>query len=272
MEEIRDRAISIQNIPSQCKRGSSDKDNTVLQRYMDKVFSIAKLPEALPNFRIAIDAGNGMNGMILPVMQERLKLIEIFDLYWDLDGSFPNHEANPLKEETLKDLKSSVLEHHCEFGVTFDGEPRSESLGRACDELAWRVEVAQTSGVTFAIEAHVGSIVSRPRAALALLEKVPGLTLTLDYTHFTKLGIPDAEIEPLLSHATHFHARGARKGRLQTSFGSNSIDYGRIARRLQKTDYRGFIGIEYVWIDWEHCNEVDNLSEIVLFRDFFRSS
>jgi len=156
-------------------------------------------------------------------------------------------------------------------GVTFDGEPRSESLGRACDELAWRVEVAHASGVTFAIEAHVGSIVSRPKAALALLQRVPGLTLTLDYTHFTKLGIPDAEIEPLLSHATHFHARGARKGRLQTSFGSNSIDYGRIARRLQKSDYRGFVGIEYVWIDWEHCNEVDNLSEIVLFRDFFRS-
>ena len=155
-------------------------------------------------------------------------------------------------------------------GVTFHGVSRSESLKQAYDELAWRVDVSRASGVTFSIEAHVGSIVSRPKSVLALLEKVPGLTLTLDYTHFTKLGIPDSEIEPLLPHTTHFHARGARKGRLQTSFDNNEIDYKRITHKLQKYDYRGYIGIEYVWIDWEHCNEVDNLSETILFRDFFR--
>ncbi len=156
-------------------------------------------------------------------------------------------------------------------GVTFDGETRSELRSRACDELAWRLGRAQESGITFGIEAHVGSIVSRPKAALALLEKVPGLTLTLDYTHFSKLGMPDSEIEPLLPHASHFHARGARKGRLQTSFGGNTIDYKQIAQKLRKCGYQGFIGIEYVWMDWEHCNEVDNLSETILFRDFFRS-
>ena len=156
-------------------------------------------------------------------------------------------------------------------GVTFDEESRSLSLGRACDELAWRQELSQANGITFAIEAHVGSLISSPKAALAMLERVPGLTLTLDYTHFTKLGMPDSEVEPMLPYATHFHARGARKGRLQTSFGGNAIDYKRIARCLRENDYRGFIGIEYVWLDWEHCNEVDNLSETILFRDFFRS-
>ena len=51
-----------------------------------------------------------------------------------------------------------------------------------------------------------------------LVQRTPGLTLTLDYTHFTKLGIADDEIEPLVPHASHFHARGACKGRLQASF------------------------------------------------------
>ena len=40
---------------------------------------------------------------------------------------------------------------------------------------------------------------------------------------------------------------------------------------MGQTGYRGWLGIEYVWIDWEHCNECDNLSETILFRDFFRS-
>ena len=58
----------------------------------------------------------------------------------------------------------------------------------------------------------------RPKDALTLVQKTPGLTLTLDYTHFTRMGIADEQIEPLVPHASHFHARGARKGRLQSSF------------------------------------------------------
>src|SRR5947199_342437 len=82
--------------------------------------------------------------------------------------------------------------------------------------------------------------------------------------------MPDAKVEPLVAHASHFHVRGARKGRLQASFQENVIDYARVLRAMQASDYRGAIGIEYVWIDWEHCNEVDNLSETILWRDFFR--
>ena len=85
-------------------------------------------------------------------------------------------------------------------------------------------------------------------------------------------GIPDAEVAPLIAHASHFHARGARKGRLQARFKENTIDYARIVRAMKETGYRGYIGIEYVWTDWEHCNEVDNLSETILLRDFIRKA
>jgi sugar phosphate isomerase/epimerase len=100
---------------------------------------------------------------------------------------------------------------------------------------------------------------------------VPGLTLTLDYTHFTRRGLPDAEIEPLVAHASHFHVRGARKGRLQAAFKDNVIDYRRVVRQMTKTKYQGWLGVEYVWIDWQHCNEVDNLCETILYRDFLRA-
>ncbi|HEV3137262.1 MAG TPA: TIM barrel protein [Pirellulales bacterium] len=156
-------------------------------------------------------------------------------------------------------------------GVHFDDEPRSASLARTCDELAWRAEQANTRRIVFSVEAHVGSIASRPQQALELVKRTPGLTLTLDYTHFTKLGIADERIEPLVAHASHFHARGACKGRLQTSLKNNVIDYAGVLAAMQKVKYAGYVGIEYVWIDWEHCNEVDNLSETILLRDFFRS-
>jgi sugar phosphate isomerase/epimerase len=156
-------------------------------------------------------------------------------------------------------------------GVVFDDEPRPASWRRACDELAWRCEQAAARGVVFSVEAHVGSIAPRPEAAAKLVAETPGLTLTLDYTHFTKLGIADERIEPLVAHASHFHARGACKGRLQASFARNVIDYARVLRAMHACDYAGYVGIEYVWIDWEHCNEVDNISETIQLRDFIRA-
>ena len=155
-------------------------------------------------------------------------------------------------------------------GVTFEGEPEADSYERCRDELAWRTQTAASQGITFSIEAHVGSIVPTPTAAARLVQSVPGLTLTLDYTHFTRAGLPDVEIEPLIAHASHFHARGARTGRLQASFRENTIDYERVLDVMRQVGYSGYVGVEYVWIDWEHCNEVDNVSETILMRDFLR--
>jgi sugar phosphate isomerase/epimerase len=155
-------------------------------------------------------------------------------------------------------------------GVYFPGEPAAASWNRCREELAWRTTEAKRRRLTFGIEAHVGSLVPNPRAALRLVRGVPGLTLTLDYTHFTRRGLPDSATEPLVAFASHFHARGARRGRLQTSLERNTIDYARVLRAMRRTGYRGYVGVEYVWIDWEHCNEVDNLSETIRLRDFLR--
>ena len=157
-------------------------------------------------------------------------------------------------------------------GVWFeDEEPARDSYGRALEELAWRLDRAKEHRITLGTEAHVGSLAPSPKKAAGLVRDVPGLTLTLDYTHFTRLGMPDRDVEPLLTHASHFHVRGACKGRLQAPFKDNTIDYGRILRQLGKSGYRGWLGVEYVWIDWEGCNTCDNLSETILFRDALRS-
>ena len=49
-----------------------------------------------------------------------------------------------------------------------------------------------------------------------------------------------------------------------------TLDYKRIVEVMGSTGYRGYVGMEYVWIDWEHCNELDTLSETILLRDYFR--
>ncbi len=157
-------------------------------------------------------------------------------------------------------------------GVYFEEtESKEDSWRRSQEELAWRVEQAKAHRLVFSVEAHVGSLVPSPGEAERLVTSVPGLTLTLDYTHFTRLGMPDDAIEPLVKYATHFHVRGAEKGRLQTSFKKNTIDYSRVLKTMRASGYTGYLGIEYVWIDWEHCNESDNISETIQFRDFLRA-
>ncbi|MCA8994583.1 MAG: sugar phosphate isomerase/epimerase [Planctomycetaceae bacterium] len=209
--------------------------------------------------------------------------LKVADVFLQMDPDFVplaiNHpEAS--RRAKARDWFQRTLEYaaNCESphvtalpGANFEGESEADSIARSCDELAWRVEESKSAGIVFGTEAHVGSVVPTPDKALALVEAVPGLTLTLDYTHFTRAGLPDSAVEPLLAHASHFHVRGACEGRLQCAFKDNAIDYNRILELMNAKSYSGYVGVEYVWIDWEHCNEVDNLSETILFRDFIRS-
>ena len=155
-------------------------------------------------------------------------------------------------------------------GVYFEEQGRAESVARGCDELSWRIERGNAYQIVLGVEPHIRSIASRPKSALRLVSKVPGLTFSLDYGHFTCVGVPDAEVEPLIPHASHFHVRGARRGMLQATFQDNTIDFARIVKAMKSVGYSGFLTLEYVWVDWEGCNRADNLSETIRFRDFLR--
>lgn len=134
MEEIRDLACSDKDLasPSSSRTesyavrdlaaGRVASDPGVRERYLDHIFKLANLPSNIPAWSLAIDAGNGMNGYILPEFVKRLPSLNVHPLYWDLDGSFPNHEANPLNLETLHDAQRLVKEKACAFGVVFDGD------------------------------------------------------------------------------------------------------------------------------------------------------
>ncbi len=78
-------------------------------------------PVKIKPFKIAVDAGNGMAGETIPHVFKSLPC-EVVPLYFELDGSFPNHPASPIEPENMIDLQAAVRKHHCDLGAAFDGD------------------------------------------------------------------------------------------------------------------------------------------------------
>ncbi len=118
--EIRDMVLSGEfPAPKSGKRGDlTEKD--VLDAYAEHALSMIDTDRIKP-LKIAVDAGNGMGGVLVPPVFDRLPC-EIVPLYFELDGAFPNHEANPIEPENVRDLQRTVLEQNCDLGVAFDGD------------------------------------------------------------------------------------------------------------------------------------------------------
>ena len=148
---------------------------------------------------------------------------------------------------------------------------KSKDWALALEETKWRMEVAKQAGVVYSIEPHVGSLLSTPEAVLSFIQDVPKLTLTLDYGHFVYQGIEAQRVDPLLSHASHFHARGGAPRKLQTTHQENDIPFDGIIKQMKTISYGGYICMEYVWVDWEGCNKTDNLSETILLKEQIES-
>lgn len=157
-------------------------------------------------------------------------------------------------------------------GLDFDGVPHDESLSRAADELALRVQDAEKAGLGVSVEPHIGSVVSSPADTARLVELCPGLELTLDHSHFVMQGYAVPELDPVLERARHLHARGARSERLQVGMKENVIDYEHVVSGLHEVGFDGFLITEYLWIDQARCDECDTLSETILMRDRLRAA
>lgn len=100
--------------------GNARQIETALAEYFDFMTPFAASGDQA--VKVAIDAGNGMAGFFLPELARRLPWLQLVPLYWELDGNFPNHEADPLKAENLHDVEKAVPQHGCDFGVAFDGD------------------------------------------------------------------------------------------------------------------------------------------------------
>jgi len=104
---------------AQTKGAETKRD--YLQEFLDCNLGFLKTTK---DFTIVVDAGNGMGGYTYEALTSLLakRHIRIKPLYFKPDGTFPNHEANPLKEETLTDLKTTVTGEHADFDLALDGD------------------------------------------------------------------------------------------------------------------------------------------------------
>ncbi|HEX8759973.1 MAG TPA: phosphomannomutase/phosphoglucomutase [Pseudonocardiaceae bacterium] len=100
--------------------GGRVTEREMLSDYAEYLRSLVDLSGIRP-LRVVIDAGNGMGGHTVPAVMRGLP-VHVIPLYFELDGSFPNHEANPLDPANLVDLQTAVREHGADLGVAFDGD------------------------------------------------------------------------------------------------------------------------------------------------------
>ncbi len=122
----------------------------IFEDYARHVLSFLDPPAEARPLKVVIDAANGMGSIYRPIL-ERLD-VELVPLYFELDGTFPNHEANPLKLENLRDLCAKVLETGADFGVSFDGD---------ADRAAFVDESGEPAGSDLITGLIAGELLSR---------------------------------------------------------------------------------------------------------------
>jgi len=111
----------IDGVPAYDGARGEIRDQDVLADYSAFLRSLVDV-SALRPLRVAVDAGNGMAGHTAPAVLAAIPGLTLLPLYFELDGSFPNHEANPLEPANLVDLQRYVLASRADIGLAFDGD------------------------------------------------------------------------------------------------------------------------------------------------------
>lgn len=161
---------------------AGEEERSVFDEYSEHV--LAEVTTLEPRLALAADAANGMATIYLPIL-DKLN-VELTPLYFELDGNFPNHEANPLKSENLVDVEEAVKEHGCDLGVAFDGD-------------ADRAILIDETGTAISADKITGLLAPR------FLRTEPGATIVYDLrsSWATKEAIEEAGGVPLRERVGH---------------------------------------------------------------------
>ena len=120
LTEIRDRAAELLRSGVDGERTGSVIRKDLLRGYAGHLRSLVDLSGIRP-LKVVVDAGNGMAGLTVPVVFDGLP-VTLIPLYFELDGTFPNHEANPLEPANLVDLREAVVREGADIGLAYDGD------------------------------------------------------------------------------------------------------------------------------------------------------
>ncbi len=118
LDEIRDSVARGSHVPAAAPGEISSTD--VLDAYVAHLLALA--PVRGRNLSVVVDAGNGMAGLTAPRVLGGIEGVDLTGMYLELDGTFPNHEANPIDPQTLVDLQARVVAQGADVGLAFDGD------------------------------------------------------------------------------------------------------------------------------------------------------
>ena len=107
--------------PRPAERAGERTERDVLPDFVEHVLSFIDVDELKP-LRVVADTANGMGGLVVPAVFDRLPMIELEVMYGELDGSFPNHPADPLQPANQRDLRARVRSGGFDVGLAFDGD------------------------------------------------------------------------------------------------------------------------------------------------------
>ena len=206
LAEIRD-AVAAGDTPVAARQGTISHHD-VLDAYAAHLLSLA--PVAGRRLKVVVDAGNGMGGHTVPVVLSGLPL-EIVPLYFELDGSFPNHEANPIDPDTLVDLQARVVAERADIGLAFDGDADRcflvDEQGRAVSPstltaLIASRELAKEPGATV-----IHNLITS-RAVPELVSELGGVAVRTRVGHsYIKATMADTDAVFGGEHSGHFYFR-----------------------------------------------------------------
>jgi len=120
INDIRDMIAANQLPPPASKPGSLTQAN-VVDDYVKHVMSFIDVSIIKP-FNVVLDAGNGIAGMVAPLLFKHIPTKKLTTLCFEVDGTFPNHEANPLIEENRRDITERVIAEKADIGIAWDGD------------------------------------------------------------------------------------------------------------------------------------------------------
>lgn len=106
--------------PLELRSVGVERKQSMVEEYVDHLLTLVDLTTTR-SLKVVIDAGNGMAGYTAPAVFKRLNF-DVIELYFELDGTFPNHEANPIDPKNLADLAKTVKQHKADIGLAFDGD------------------------------------------------------------------------------------------------------------------------------------------------------
>src|SRR5262245_56861307 len=107
--------------PRHAARAGSMSSKRIIDQYVEHVLSFVDAT-SIRSLRIVADTANGMGGLVVPAVFERLPMIELEVMYGELDGTFPNHPADPLQPANQRDLRARVVSGSFDLGLAFDGD------------------------------------------------------------------------------------------------------------------------------------------------------